>query len=772
MARGDGADLSHVRRWTASRVPATSATGDGRREGVERFHGAFEGGWSAGHFNSVGTADGWTPRTFRSGRRTRADETSREQRVEDFMDEDEIRERRATVLRTREGFDTFGDGARERGREAGRRAAERDERGVGGEMVSGDIGGSFEVADLLVVGEAYGIGRALLRKLGRARRRARDVVVDGEDERAVERSEIPRYVVDPKNDRKGLGYDAFAGAEEFRDAAMRRRRAMEDENSGRARGRRRGEAFGVSVFEEEDEALYDEDKPKSSEYVFELDDDDDVNIEGRDDFGARRASGATLALGAALPNDCVVRGFKVSSDTLAPPKWFEPPVVPRNYQPRAPVAPRAARATTVQPTLPPEAPAPADVERRKVIDTLATFVAKHGKQFEDMAKARQGEDDEKFSFLFGGRYSGYYKWKLAKAAIEANSEASVAPERRARPLGMEDRAKLLGEELLPSTVSSLGRGSTVTAPNPSAREPPARQKFSIDGIDASDRERIQKLLSKTFTSGGVVQSDKIEQVGLHVLEKNKPKIEPHKREVDDSAALVTQMPLVASRSSMEWAPEPLLCKRFGIQDPFANRARPDVTRYKFRSDGISLDATHAKAREEAPKYLDVPPPPPAAKKKTEVPPPPPVPDASKIVKVPPPPPPPAAAAAAAAFVEKPMCLFNAIFEDSDEEAEEDDNETEADVDVIKAALTKPDSPRVPAPTPAAAPVWSSAVMTKPAEDERTRKQKRERESKSRKRKKEKKEKKEKRRPRDERKHRKHRKHSRRDYDSSSSYTSD
>ena len=62
---------------------------------------------------------------------------------------------------------------------------------------------------------------------------------------AVDEDETPAYVADPKNDRRGVGYDAFAGAEEFRDAATRRKREMERENAGLTRGRARGEAFGV-----------------------------------------------------------------------------------------------------------------------------------------------------------------------------------------------------------------------------------------------------------------------------------------------------------------------------------------------------------------------------------------------------------------------------------------------------------------------------------------------------------------------------------------------
>ena len=135
--------------------------------------------------------------------------------------------------------------------------------------------------------------------------------------------EAPAYVIDPKNDRRGVGYDAFVGAEEFRAAAGRNRLAKERENAGLARGRTRGGAFGVGAFEEEDECLYTEDEIERERAR--------VGGGGRDsrDGRRRRASGAVLALGATTVDGCLVRGFQVSSDTIAP-KWFEPPVVPRD----------------------------------------------------------------------------------------------------------------------------------------------------------------------------------------------------------------------------------------------------------------------------------------------------------------------------------------------------------------------------------------------------------------------------------------------------------
>ncbi|CAH8472300.1 unnamed protein product [Heterobilharzia americana] len=59
-----------------------------------RFHGAFTGGFSAGYFNSVGSREGFKPKSFHSSRKTRQRDTDEKfaQRPEDFMDDEDFGE--------------------------------------------------------------------------------------------------------------------------------------------------------------------------------------------------------------------------------------------------------------------------------------------------------------------------------------------------------------------------------------------------------------------------------------------------------------------------------------------------------------------------------------------------------------------------------------------------------------------------------------------------------------------------------------------------------
>ncbi|CAB4017455.1 Calcium homeostasis endoplasmic reticulum, partial [Paramuricea clavata] len=60
----------------------------------------------------------------------------------------------------------------------------------------------------------------------------------------------------------------------------------------------------------------------------------------------------------------------------------------------------------------PPFPAPQDQELKNIIDKLANFVARNGTKFEEMTKTKQ-KDNPKFSFLFGGDYFNYYKWRVS-----------------------------------------------------------------------------------------------------------------------------------------------------------------------------------------------------------------------------------------------------------------------------------------------------------------------------------------------------------------------
>jgi G patch domain-containing protein 1 len=168
----------------------------------------------------------------------------------------------------------------------------------------------------------------------------------------------------------------------------------------------------------------------------------------------------------------------VSKHTLAPTKWYPPPVVPRGFDGRhafpdenAAPAPRdggfdrtetaaAAVPAVAPPPPPPPPPPPSDASVKKFIDTTAHFVAKNGAWFEQMAREKQ-RADPRFAFLRDPASSSaarYYAWRLRTSRAElsrnagdaaawagrhAMSDISTIAVRR-RPLHVDDRARARG----------------------------------------------------------------------------------------------------------------------------------------------------------------------------------------------------------------------------------------------------------------------------------------------------------------------------------------
>ncbi|KAF3612433.1 G patch domain-containing protein [Capsicum annuum] len=90
-------------------------------EGRRRFHGAFTGGFSAGYYNTVGSKEGWTPQTFTSSRKNRAE--VKQQSLLNFLDDDEKAEMEGR-LGTSMQYDTFGFTAAE----LARKQAEKEQK--------------------------------------------------------------------------------------------------------------------------------------------------------------------------------------------------------------------------------------------------------------------------------------------------------------------------------------------------------------------------------------------------------------------------------------------------------------------------------------------------------------------------------------------------------------------------------------------------------------------------------------------------------------------
>ncbi|KAF2401108.1 DUF1604-domain-containing protein [Trichodelitschia bisporula] len=206
---------------------------DARDEwGRKRFHGAFTGGWSAGHFNTVGSKEGFQPASFVSSRSKRAAVDQNAAKPEDFMDEEDLAEaEEARKLQTSSEFSGLGSTAEE----TARRDAFIDLVRPGGETIG------TKLLQRMGWRPGQGVGPKVRRK---AHLEDGENGEDGETHLfAPENSSMISFV--KKNDTKGLGY---AG-----ELSLTQRVTANDDDEAlefskaRAKPQKKKSAFGVGV---------------------------------------------------------------------------------------------------------------------------------------------------------------------------------------------------------------------------------------------------------------------------------------------------------------------------------------------------------------------------------------------------------------------------------------------------------------------------------------------------------------------------------------------
>jgi hypothetical protein len=192
--------------------------------GRRRFHGAFTGGFSAGYFNTVGSAEGFTPQQFRSSRADgKLAQSAQQQDVKQFMDAEDFAEfgmQEGVVANAQ--FTAIGNNNN----------TNNNKRTATVVAASAPF-----VPDELLQPARHGVGVNLLRTMGwrdgdgvgakKARHRVVAAAEDDPDRLLATFEFAPRSVPVPefalKNDRRGIGFDPYTNAADVRTAAERRR---------------------------------------------------------------------------------------------------------------------------------------------------------------------------------------------------------------------------------------------------------------------------------------------------------------------------------------------------------------------------------------------------------------------------------------------------------------------------------------------------------------------------------------------------------------------
>ncbi|KAK9105507.1 hypothetical protein Scep_022351 [Stephania cephalantha] len=632
-------------------------------EGRRRFHGAFTGGFSAGYYNSVGSKEGWTPQSFTSSRKKRAE--VKEQNIFSFLDDDEKTEMESHSLATSLQFDTFGFTAAE----IARKQAEKEQK-----KRSSVIPGS--VPDEILIPAANSIGVKLLLKMGwrhgrsikdsRAsslydtRREARKALLafsydeskpateldpeDNEDE-TVKRFEdnqirasqcTPVFVLNPKQDMHGLGFDPFKHAPEFRERKRLRlsgnlehgqtksasvKGSLFSSKSGKA-----APGFGIGALEELD--MEDEDIYTSAE-IGAICTDDRSYKEGKRDANdngvVSELKGAKVSC---FPTSTVFRTLLLDK--------FNPPVVPTDFEPHHKFSASLETEKKLACPPPPEVLPPEDNNLRVMIDGFATLVARCGKLFEDLSREKN-KTNPLFSFLSGGNGHDYYERKLweeqQKHGDKIKHPLNLKSMQRVERMTAESRGKILGERPLErsSKDSSAPVASTdaiqlqfnlsdtftkptsmnefVEAAKPFKDDPAKQDRFerflkeknqgglrstnSAGSSNLSEVDRARERLdfeaaAEAIEKGKRAQSSKrqSEQQFKDILAAN-AKFTSGGQEPAKISQLQEQIinKMYPMREEFQWRPSPILCKRFDITDPYMGKP-PPLPRAKGRIDSL------------------------------------------------------------------------------------------------------------------------------------------------------------------------------------------
>ncbi|VFQ64931.1 unnamed protein product [Cuscuta campestris] len=637
-------------------------------EGRRRFHGAFTGGFSAGYFNTAGSKEGWTPQSFTSSRKSRAE--FKQQSIYNFLDDDEKDEMEGR-LGTSLQYDTFGFTAAELARKQAEKEQSQRPSAIPG-----------PIPDELLVSATESIGAKLLLKMGwrrgrsikdsnaqslyEVRREARKAFLalssDGTKDQPLDSEQFehkispidppieddsqffkstPDFVLSPKQDLYGLGFDPFKHAPEFRE--KKRLRISENKGMGRQGplsmkdslfGFKSGKVapgFGIGALEEldvEDEDVYASGFEIEGSYFEDVEESTLPAVENVKMLDIKKHD--------------VLPGFKAASNSEYQLERFDPPVVPKDFIPSHMFTVSLEVANRVIEPPPPDFPPPGDKNLRILIEGLASLVARAGKLFEDLSREKN-QANPLFGFLTGGSGHEYYSRKLWEAKQKHNDPRGKHLEfklhQSSEKLTAESRGNILGEKPLERTLREASPTVTVadavsfpsslmeTFTNSSSGEIPEAGKPFRD--DPAKQQRFENFLKEKYQGGlrpkdsggsstmseAVRARERLEfEAVAEAIQKGKwgKESKPLNEFFSDTIAVaasrftsstventkvdlsadLAKTKLYPQREEFQWRPSPILCKRFDLIDPYmgkppaAPRARSKMDSLVFMTDSV------------------------------------------------------------------------------------------------------------------------------------------------------------------------------------------
>lgn len=434
-----------------------------------------------------------------------------------------------------------------------------------------------------IEGVAESIGVKLLQKMGWRQGKGIGEAFKSATEQAVELDWGPDASLSqqgtqfwkqkPKMNVHGLGFDPFRGSKEFQKSKSER---VQKSNTKRPRGI----AFGVGVLEETDTFgemvdYVDNSTPHDRINYYEISDDSDDNQPSASHHQTKLLTHKSPTFNQG--DSSFISGFHLSI-VLKEQRTFQLPVVPPGFTGKIQRLEQGDKGqlegTGKLPV--PAAQVPVDLEKKKLIDSVAVFVAKGGYPSEELVRT-QHQGDGNYLFLFGGENCEYYRWKLLDVKVTFQKLGVECFGQRQTPLTADDRGFLLGDEKLIEESKLETKNKAVA-------------QLDIQGVPEADRSRVKTALNSTFVKGSQETGLQVEEV-VPGLRAPRPK-DQMKDKKEDPDSLKNQQRgdgLVPVRWFLDWHPTPLVYKRFKIQDPFKGQIQEAEPQSKFMSYEAQLN---------------------------------------------------------------------------------------------------------------------------------------------------------------------------------------
>jgi len=509
------------------------------RNGKRRFHGAFTGGFSAGHFNTVDTPQGWTPLQFKSSRDSKTDK--KEQKPEDFMDDEDFSAFGFAphALKTKSSFQSSDESSRSKVNQVEK---------PGGVLAP--------VLSQLIQPARSSVGERLLRKQGwkpgqgigpksnkkqKQDRKASFVKTYGgdnyeeNDDPNLDKykdflfapDDLPVYAAYPKENLFGIGYRGL-DRPGMPAGGMSTQGFNVKSGVSRKKFSITGEAFGVGAYEEEDDDVYN--RNDMGDYDYSLD------VGG--DSASKRKKDPQNASVSRLTD--ILEGFVMSTRKSMLKKQFPAPHIPREWRPTTQGYVKKSRFDQVDHEI------PAVKIKNPTRDQRKSILLPENKELENKVKveippAKEIKEEPKEEDSIPAIAAGHSSFKPFEAK----------PEKQKRY-----------EQFLVCIENNRRDGLKILQPKTMTEWERERERVEFEKAAALYKPMRTNMASR-FVSAGTTNDIKEDQ-----------------SKDEKSKAAEMKMFGKLTRETAEWVPARILCVRFNVKNPFGDQKEAETKKKK------------------------------------------------------------------------------------------------------------------------------------------------------------------------------------------------